>query len=514
MQLNTTWMDDIFDYNNDGYPDILYSTNIWRNNGGSSFTLIGGTGLPYVKNGDPNWSDVKCGDYDNDGRTDVLLTGQFAYYAGYPVPGVPKLYRNVGNGHFVDSGAVFPYPVINGSVFWVDVDNDGYLDISLMGQTNTYSSPFAAIFRNNHDGTFTDINVNLPGAAFAQQDWADMDNDGDFDIAFAGQGSPIGSQNAIRRVFRNDGGGVFSPFPFPVPDVSWTSIRWGDCNADGFVDLAVQGILPYPLDFYWNTYRGVWLNNNGQGFAQYQNMAPYINYMGFNYDMNKGEWIDFDGDGRLDVFQTYHCNYQYSKRWRNTSLPPNNRPKTPQLVTPDGIVFHPPGNNNEITLEWIPDPANADETPNQALTFDLWVGTSPTVCNVVSADGADHLLHGTLLGNVQNGTFAKLRGLGGFVNSPTYYWKIRAVDNGKQCSPWTQLRTFKVVPKIVVSTNVAAVTNWVPLTNHPGPIIIYTNVVAITNWVPLTNIFGKSVASSLAPAAPAKATVQDFRLSK
>jgi hypothetical protein len=97
---------DVSDYDNDMYPDILLcgelyddggywhrSTMLYKNNGNNTFSQVE-TGLPPLRGGD-----VSFGDYDNDGHTDILLSGD---------PSTPTnlvyIYRNSGDGSFYDIG--------------------------------------------------------------------------------------------------------------------------------------------------------------------------------------------------------------------------------------------------------------------------------------------------------------------------------------------------------------------------------------------------------------------------
>src|SRR5206468_1505174 len=88
-------------------------SRIYRNDGGSKFTDIG-AGLEGVANGSVAW-----GDYDNDGRLDLLI-------AGGKVGGgkLTLIYRNQGNGNFTNIGTELP-GVEDSSLAWGDYNNDG-----------------------------------------------------------------------------------------------------------------------------------------------------------------------------------------------------------------------------------------------------------------------------------------------------------------------------------------------------------------------------------------------------
>ena len=135
------------DYDSDGDLDILLSgcttsacstlvSKIYNNNGGI-FTDIGAH-LTGVSDGSAAW-----GDYDSDGDLDILLSGDDSLHGGY----VSRIYQNDGGGDFADIGAGLS-GVACGSVGWGDYNSDGKLDILLAGWNASHDS-VAEIYRNN-----------------------------------------------------------------------------------------------------------------------------------------------------------------------------------------------------------------------------------------------------------------------------------------------------------------------------------------------------------------------------
>ena len=133
------------DYDNDGRMDILLTgstTNgsicqVWRNTG-SGFSNIN-AGLPGVESGSGAW-----GDYDNDGRLDILLAGNTG-----GISLVAQVWRNTGGSGFTNVNAGLP-GVHFGSAAWGDYDNDGRLDILLSGNTNFGLGCLAQVWRNEN----------------------------------------------------------------------------------------------------------------------------------------------------------------------------------------------------------------------------------------------------------------------------------------------------------------------------------------------------------------------------
>ncbi len=207
----------VFDYDNDGFPDI-YVTNdtsrnfLYHNNGDGTFTdesLIAGTG--YDENGTAEGSmGVDCGDYNKDGWLDLLIANSEK----------ATLYKNDQNGAFteetVGAGLSDPtLPFVGFSPLFLDYDNDGDLDIFIanghpqdiieqLTDQETYAQR-DQLFRNNGDGTYTEVSA-MSGAYFSQAyvgraaAAGDYDNDGDMDIFIMNS-----NQRAI--LLRNDGGG-------------------------------------------------------------------------------------------------------------------------------------------------------------------------------------------------------------------------------------------------------------------------------------------------------------------
>ena len=103
--------------------------------------------LPAVWESSEAW-----GDYDNDGRTDILLTGSM-WQNDDKLIVVSSVYHNNGDGSFTsNTNAVLP-GLFNSSVAWGDYDNDGRLDILLTGataqvDTNYVNIPFSGVFEN------------------------------------------------------------------------------------------------------------------------------------------------------------------------------------------------------------------------------------------------------------------------------------------------------------------------------------------------------------------------------
>jgi hypothetical protein len=108
---------------------------------------------------------------------------------------------------FADIGAAL-IGVERGHVAWGDFDNDGWLDLIVLGcyEFDCYSTAIQ-IYRNNGDNTFSDIHVDLPLVSFGSVAWGDYDNDGALDLIITGRDTFGGFARA--DIYHNDSAGVF-----------------------------------------------------------------------------------------------------------------------------------------------------------------------------------------------------------------------------------------------------------------------------------------------------------------
>ena len=319
----------VADWNNDGWDDIAIGRHYFLNNGDGTFENVSSS--IGINRGYPVW-----GDFDNDGFVDA-----------YVVDGGDndKLFRNNGDGTFTDvtaaSGLRNPAPTV--TPIWFDYNNDGHLDLFLAngrresGGQETYFQD--KLWRNNGDGTFTDVTVES-GIAAAEPPphldcWGatacDFNNDGWTDIFVATY------RLAPDLLYRNNGDGTFTevgaqtgvrgaPTAAPQYFGHGMGCDWGDFDNDGWSDLAV-GNLGHP------DWRGavsnpslIFHNNRGVNFTNVQRD------LGLKFfEMNSGiAWADLDNDGYLDLWQSQYSYqnagesgepYRYSRVYINEGPP-------------------------------------------------------------------------------------------------------------------------------------------------------------------------------------------------
>ena len=324
------------DYDNDGHTDLFvtfWGTNrLFRNRGDGTFEET--TRTAGLETSRKRWgSGCAFLDYDRDGRLD-LFAGNYidldlsttpvpesglCRYKGVPVacgpPGLPGgknvLYRNQGGGTFSDVSVASGITRARGTyalgVSSLDFDDDGWVDLYVANDSNP-----SALYRNNRDGTFTDIAVNA-GCAYSQDGKpqagmgvavGDYNRDGRMDIFktnFAGDTSTL---------YGNSGNGLCDDRTFASGigrNTRW--LGWGvaflDLNLDGWLDLFLVNGHVYPEVEQLKTEAGyrqrkVVYVNGGDG--RFDDVTERLGGPVIVPKAGRGAaFADFDNDGDVDV---------------------------------------------------------------------------------------------------------------------------------------------------------------------------------------------------------------------
>jgi len=240
-----TWVD----YDNDGKLDLFVKNfdsvnRLYKNNGDGTFTQVAEqAGLADVSYGLDYGSICSFADYDNDGFMDLAITGD---------KDTEVLYRNQGDGTFVDVTAAsgLGSHTNDKGLAWGDYNNDGFMDLCVVrGNEGGVGELGVTLYRNNGDGTFTDVTT-AAGMADTGNDWApvwgDYDNDGFLDLFVTKAGATVLGSGNGNLLYHNNGDGTFTNRAAQegVQLQDNTSLHrgaaWADYNNDGFLDLMIK----------------------------------------------------------------------------------------------------------------------------------------------------------------------------------------------------------------------------------------------------------------------------------
>ena len=314
----------IFDYNNDGWPDVLMVDGgsfasksvaarayhrLYRNNRNGTFTdSTAGSGIRPSRYG----MGACSADYDNDGWADLYVTGV----------GANTMYRNAGGDRFSDVTA----HTGTGSDAWSsscafgDIDNDGDVDLYVANylefstdnnrycgdpvagvrqycDPNVYAGVPDLLFRNDGNGTFTDISrqagIALPRGKGLGVVFSDYDRDGLIDIYVANDLVP-------NFLFHNKGNGIFEEAGLSAGvavggdgrPLSGMGTDTGDIDGDGLGDLFVTNMDRETHTLYRNLGRGLFADATfPSGIA-----TATLPFVGWGT-----AFLDYDNDTDLDL---------------------------------------------------------------------------------------------------------------------------------------------------------------------------------------------------------------------
>jgi hypothetical protein len=338
------------DVNNDGRLDLFICRNaapnlLYINQGDGTFKEEAETrGLAIV-----DGSVIGAfADYDRDGWLDVYIV--MNQLDGLEAAGRPgRLFHNNGDGSFTEvtsrsgiAGGTFGH-----SAVWFDYDGDGWPDLYV---ANDFSGP-DRLYRNNHDGTFTNVlDAVVPHTPYSSMgtDTADVDNDGHFDVLVADMATTtrekdrrglaasrddvlaMGTRQATapqymrNTLLLNTGRGFFREAACwaGVDATDWTwSVRFEDFDNDGWQDLHVTNGMVREANNSDLLARMMRALSDMERIGVMKKAAPleesnlaYRNLHGTGFEPATAAWglgevgvsfgavtADFDGDGDLDL---------------------------------------------------------------------------------------------------------------------------------------------------------------------------------------------------------------------
>jgi hypothetical protein len=169
-------------------------------------------------------------DFDGDNDLDLAISGTHSDSSG-----VTRIYRNEGNDVFVDTGIAL-VDVLYSSLAWGDYDDDDDPDLVVTGRDPSFNA-ISKIYRNDPGAVLNDSGASILGVYDGSAAWVDLDNDGELDLAIAG----IKGSTRYTRIYHYDGNDVFTNLEASLTPVSASSLSWGDFDEDNDADLALAG---------------------------------------------------------------------------------------------------------------------------------------------------------------------------------------------------------------------------------------------------------------------------------
>ncbi|MHC5053654.1 MAG: FG-GAP-like repeat-containing protein [Planctomycetota bacterium] len=412
------------DSDGDGDLDLLFQgysnrTRYYTNDGDGTFTNVGSPGDLYFQYmGCADWAD-----HDNDGDLDATVTG---VYMDLPNPNANKtfVYVNDGAGALGATPLDLPQGVNFSAVDWGDWDNDGDLDLAVIGDTDATATKtsYGGVFVNDA-GSFT---ASTFGTILKLMDgdveWGDFDGDGDLDVAAAGHVTP---SSYTGRILENTG----SDFAIAqyVAGLYNASVAWGDVDNDGDLDLGVAGTIGFGAIFkLYRNEGGTLVDTGSEAFGAYSGGIA---------------WCDYDGDGDLDLAVAGNSSATggnftlYRNDWPGVKNTPPSAPTIDTGTYPPIVGGTVVGGKRAVTFRWLP--ASDAETTNAALlTYSLRVtpalGGNDVAPAMARTDGKRLVVR---RGPIQASASVCQHTIW-LATGVDYDWAVQAIDTAFEGSAW------------------------------------------------------------------------------
>ena len=271
--------------NGTAYQFYVVSVNIYGKEGSFSESALATPEITYEEedvevtsliNGTTSWIDV-----DNDGNLDLYITGR----ASATEPAQSIVYLADGEGGYTTAGANIT-GIYSGTVYWFDIDGNGFLDLVQSGISS--DGPVTEIYFNN-EGQLQNAGLSLPALGQNSISTVDIDNDGDTDFFITGA-TPEG--NAVSLVVENKGIPNVEVITTEIPGLLNGSSAWGDFDGDQLSDLLISG------EDEGGNYVTLIYRNLGNGSFENINASIQGIYSG------QATWFDRDLDQDLDFVIT------------------------------------------------------------------------------------------------------------------------------------------------------------------------------------------------------------------
>lgn len=436
--------DELLDFAVCGLSDTLCITEVYQNLGNDVFKKLD-IHLPGVKNGFVKWFDQ-----NNDGFIELIVSGEDK--DSLPITKVFSEFTNKEPITF--DSKIINLKNSNGS--FGDFNNDGFSDLMITGNDGTNRR---TLLYRNEKGQFKLMPSKFTDIEYGSVEWGDYDNDGLLDFAMTGAKDSI-----LIEYFNNGRGlkvsfskavytGVYQQYSIDsfkqtvffdkIDNCALSNVDWGDYDSDGFSDLLLTGVprlsyeshgigggkvkITYPsrpviLRNYQNhSFSNIFADI--PSFLDLQSSGSVINSISHSFACSFAQFGDYNNDGNLDFIRE-GTGVEGSAIYKNLSQAKNTPPSSPS-----GLLAK--LECNSAQFNWRP--AIDDHTPSQSLIYEIYIGTSPGKCDILSRKN---------INKIQD-TFYVISQL----NPGTYYWSVKSVDQSTTASGFATEQSFTIIGK-------------------------------------------------------------------
>ncbi|MGB0868253.1 MAG: T9SS type A sorting domain-containing protein [Flavobacteriales bacterium] len=326
------------DINNDNVADIFISTlntytKLWYlNNGKGEFTQLQ---QPLLENEDFNT--IKYLDIDNDGDLDfisdknktlfynngegifdrkkiIFNNSNFSHNSINAIDmnkdgdfdllthrndGTNVIFYNDGFENFTDSITIASSKKMISSSSILDANGDGYQDILINGK-NHYSDEYALnLYINDQSNNFNQLqNAPIPNLSHSSIDYGDIDGDGDEDLIISGNSNnSTHNSKSVIQVYKNENGKFIKQENSSIKDTVLATVKFVDVDGDHDLDIFVSG--RFPESHFSQSTKSKIYKNDGLG-----NFIEFKGHQIEDFYFTTIHVLDADGDADMDIFIT------------------------------------------------------------------------------------------------------------------------------------------------------------------------------------------------------------------
>jgi Concanavalin A-like lectin/glucanases superfamily/PA14 domain/FG-GAP-like repeat/RTX calcium-binding nonapeptide repeat (4 copies)/WD40-like Beta Propeller Repeat len=413
---------------------------------------------------------VTLGDYDQDGKTDLLITDQdrTRVYQNNDDFVFEEFKGKSFDGELTTSSSINDYRLATGTFY-----KKAYSLADFVTDSNRAESILIRLDAATFDAYLQVVNPTIKSdgtSGFQQLAFAD-DSDGTLNSNLQFDYTPDLKDAQVWVTTYNSGEtGSYKLYSSGIglPSITNGSASWGDYDNDGDLDVALSGLGADGSisKVFLNPVVGTTTNQN---FTELPTLLPGL-------QNGSTSWGDYDNDGDLDLLVTGTLGTiatPFFQVYRNTTVDnasgsPNAAPPTPALATSPSQF-----NNGVVKLSWLN--ASVGEEP---YTYNLRIGSKSGSSDILSP-GANNIGAGKNIGHIGNVGFNTEKSLPNLAKGVSHFWSVQSVDNGFRTSDFSTENSFTTNP-FVLSTGTAA---GVKITPANGLVTSETGTVANFNVV-------------------------------